>query len=159
MGNMVVSDFAILIEVFQEMLEGLEGDYQEAMTWTTRDQITEFSNFFIFGFCCRLQGEEIVKVDVAGFLKYLGVGAEHGECPHVVVPLSGRLEGVMGKIYHMMILARETESGILPGIWADRLSEFLRQRGRTNGSVFYQMVRGKQAKVGDSDGEFLDKLV
>jgi hypothetical protein len=45
-----------------------------------------------------------VKVDVAGFLKYLEVGAEHPECPHVVVPLLGRLKGEMGEIYHMMIL-------------------------------------------------------
>jgi hypothetical protein len=34
----------------------------------------------------------------------------------MVVPLLGRLKGEMGERYHMMILARETESGIQHGI-------------------------------------------
>jgi hypothetical protein len=58
----------------------------------------------------------------------------------------------------MMILARETESGIRPGLWADRLGKSLRRRGPTNGFVF-QTSRGKQAKIGAYDDEFLDRLV
>jgi hypothetical protein len=41
----------------------------------------------VFGFMCRLQGKEIVHVDIAaGFLKYLEVSREHPECPQLVVP-------------------------------------------------------------------------
>jgi hypothetical protein len=74
-----------------------------------REKLMEFSNLMIFGFCCGLRGEEIVKVGVTGFLKYLEVGAEHDECPHMVVPLLVRLKGEMGERYHMMILARDGE--------------------------------------------------
>jgi hypothetical protein len=74
------------------------------------------------------------------------------------VPLLGRLKGEMGECYHMMILARETESRIWPGSWANRLGKSLRQRGRTNGFVF-QTSRGEQAKIGAYDDEFLDRLV
>jgi hypothetical protein len=158
MGDMVVSDFALSVEIFRELLAGLEEDFQEAPSMTERDQLTEFANLIIFGFCCGLRGEEIVKVDVSGFLKYLEVGADHDECPHVVVPLLGRLKGEMGERYHMMILARETKSGIRPGIWGDRLGACLRRRNRSNGFVF-QSSKGRQAKVGDYDDEFLERLV
>jgi hypothetical protein len=63
-------------------------------------------------------------------------------------------QGEMGKICHMMTLARETESGIRPEIWVDIIGEFLRQRGRTNDFVF-QRARGKQSKANDYDDEFL----
>jgi hypothetical protein len=45
---------------------------------------------------------------VAGFMKYTRVEAKHDECPHVDVPLLGRLKGEMGgrSLYSMMILAR-----------------------------------------------------
>jgi hypothetical protein len=158
MGDMVVSDYALSVEIFRDMLDGLEREFLETTSDAAADSVTEFANLIIFGFCCGLRGEEIVKVDVAGFLKYLGVGAEHDECPHLVVPLLGRLKGEMGERYHMMILARETESGIRPGLWADRLGRSLRRRGRTNGFVF-QTSRGKQAKIGAYDDEFLDRLV
>lgn len=59
--------------------------------------ITEFANLIILGFCCGLRGDEIVKVDVAAFLKYMRVEAKHDKYPHVVSPLLGRLKGEMGR--------------------------------------------------------------
>jgi hypothetical protein len=100
MGDMVVSDYAISVEIFQEMLAGLEEDFQEATTITARDQLTEFANLVIFGFCCGLRGEEIVKVDDAGFLKYLEVS---------VVPLLGRLKGEIGERNCARNLGRQAE--------------------------------------------------
>jgi hypothetical protein len=73
-----------------------------------------------------------VKVDVVGFLKYLFAGGEHEECPHVVVPLLGRLKGETGVRYHTVIFARVTNSGLEPGKWADRLGESLRRRSIRN---------------------------
>jgi hypothetical protein len=74
-----------------------------------------------------LRGEEIVKVNVSGFLEYLEIGSQHPEFPHLVVPLPGRLKGEIGERYHMMILARETASGFQPGEWADRLAGSLQR--------------------------------
>jgi hypothetical protein len=158
MGDMVVSDYALSVEIFRDMLDGLEGEFLEATSDAAADSMTEFANLIIFGFCGGLRGKEVVEVDVAGVFKYLGVGAEHNECPHLVVPLLGRLKGETGECYHMMILARETGSGIWLWLWADRLGKSLGQRGRTNGFVF-QTSRGKQAKIGVYDAEYLDRLV
>jgi hypothetical protein len=58
----------------------------------------------------------------------------------------------------MMVLARETDSGIKPGVWGDRLAESLGRQGRTNGPIF-RNKKGQQAKIGLYDDEFLDRLV
>jgi hypothetical protein len=133
----------------------LEQEWTEAGTDQNRDKIAEFANLLIFGYLCGLRGEEIIMVDVLGFLKYPEIGSQHPEFPHLVVPLLGRLKGEMGERYHMMILARETASGIQPGKWADRLAGSLRRMERQNGFVF-QNARGKQAKIGSYKDEFLD---
>jgi hypothetical protein len=76
----------------------------------------------------------------------------------VVVPLLGRLKGETGERYHMMILARVTNSGLEPGKWADRLGESLRRRSIRNGFVF-QTAKGKQSRIGDYEDDFIDRLV
>jgi hypothetical protein len=125
MGDMVVSDYAVLAEIFKELLAGLDLDWEEAASDAARDKLIKFAKLLFFGYCYGLRGEEIVKIDVAGFLKYLIAGSEHEECPHVVVPLLGRLKDETGERYHMMILARVTTSGLEPGKWIDRLGELL----------------------------------
>jgi hypothetical protein len=158
MGDLVVSDCALSVEIFRELLVDLEEEWMKATTDQGLDKIVEFANLLIFGYLCGLRGEEIVKVDVSGFLKYLDIGSQHPEFPHLVVPLLGRLKGEMGERYHMMILARETASGFQPGKWADRLARSLQRVGRRNGFVF-QNARGKQAKIGSYEDEFLDRIV
>ena len=69
----------------------------------------------------------------------------------------GRLTGETGERYHMMILARTTNSGIEPGKWADRLESSLRHPSVRNGFVF-KTTRGNQAKIGNYEDEFLDRL-
>jgi hypothetical protein len=101
MGDMVVSDYAVSAEIFKELLAGLDLDWAEVASDAARDKLIEFPDLLFFGYCCGLQGEEIMKVDVAGFLKYLITGSEHEECPHVVVPLLGRLKGETGDRYHI----------------------------------------------------------
>ena len=81
MGDKVVSDYGLSIEIFNEIMESLELEWREATTEAERDKITEFANLMVFGFVCGLRGEEIVKVDIAGFLKYLQVSRDHPECP------------------------------------------------------------------------------
>jgi hypothetical protein len=60
--------------------------------------------------------------DLGGLMKYLEKGRNHKSCPHLIVALLGRLKGETGEHYHMMVLmARESRSGILGGVWADRV--------------------------------------
>jgi hypothetical protein len=49
----------------------LKMEWIEATKDQSQDKIAEFANLLIFGYLCSLRGEEIVKVDVLGFLKYL----------------------------------------------------------------------------------------
>ena len=157
MGDLVMSDYAVSIELLHELLRQLEEDWEETKSVRARDKIVTFANVLTFGFGCALRGEEIPKTDAAGFLKYLEVGAQDEKCPHVVVPLMGRLKGETGERYHLMILSRRTTSGIECGKWADRLGESLRRRGIVSGPVFLNHKK-KQAKIGDFQDEFVFRL-
>jgi hypothetical protein len=57
----------------------------------------------------------------------------------------------------MCVMARETNSGIVGGIWADRVVECNLANNRQNGYVFTK-GRARQAKIGDFEDEFINRL-
>ena len=122
-----------------------------------RDALCEFATILITGYLCGLRGEEIMKMDISGLLRYIEAGAQHREYPHVVVALIGRLKGETGERYHIIILARVTRSGINAGTWMDRLCSSLRRRERSNGFVF-QKDDGQRRNILSYDPEFHDRL-
>eukprot|EP00980_Cylindrotheca_fusiformis_P022604 scaffold9499_cov94-Cylindrotheca_fusiformis.AAC.1 len=136
MGDATVTDFALSKPIYYEILKHLEGDYQAS-----------------------LRGEEGMKIDVAGFLKYLEIGYEHPTHPHVVLPLLGRLKGEQGERYHMIFMARVTNGGMRAGVWADRLGLLMYyHKGWRNGWIFRQ-PDGEQARIGKYDEEFITRLI
>lgn len=157
MGDVVVTDFALSKPIFIELVKQLELDWTEATTDGERDLVAEFAGLLIIGYLLGLRGEEIVKVDIGGLAKYIDVGAQHSEHPHVIVPLVGRLKGETGERYHMLPMARVTKSGIQAGLWMDRLLRSLWRRSRRNGFVFVN-GRGQQRKIGFYNAEFYDRL-
>lgn len=157
MGDYTVTDYALSKEILMELLEDLEFDYQRAETDAEKDEIVWFANLLVIGFLNGLRGEEIMKVDVAGLLKYLDVGAADEKHPHVIVPLIGRLKGETGEQYHMFPMARVTKSGIAAGKWADRLGIALVRQGRRRGFVFVN-ARGTQSQISDYNPEFIVRL-
>ena len=86
------------------------------------------------------------------------VGKLHAEHPHLIVPLLGRIKGETGERYHMMILARETQSGIRAGLWADRVAAANKERKRERGPVL-RNKKGVRAKIVDSESEFLERMI
>ena len=122
MGDVVRSDFAVTSEIINALLVTLNEEWEDAISLEARAKISEMAFVLVAGYCCGLRGEEIVKIDLAGLVKYLQVGKEDTEHPHVIVPLLGRIKGETGERYHMMVLARETQSGIKAGLWADRVA-------------------------------------
>ncbi len=112
----------------------------------------------VSGCCCGLRGEEIVKIDLAGFLKHIEIGKQDVEHPHVIVPLIGRMKGETGERCHMCVLARETRSGTQARTWADRVAAVNKQRGRQRGPLF-RNKKGLRAKIGDFENEFLERLM
>jgi hypothetical protein len=157
MGDVVRSDFAVTADIMNALLVTLNEEWEDATTLETRAKVAEMAFVLVSGYCCGLRGEEIVKADLAGFLKYLEVGRQDVEHPHVIVPLIGRIKGETGERYHMCVLARETKSGIQGGIWADRLAAVNKERGRYRGPLF-RTKKGHRAKIGDFESDFLARM-
>lgn len=157
MGDVTVSDYALSLNLFWELLVQLERDWNGATTERKRFGIAEFANLVNFSFLTGLRGEEVMKVDLAGFLKYLDVGAEDPRHPHVMITILGRLKGETGERYHLLPMARVTRSGVMAGKWADRLARLMIGRGRTNGWIFRDRS-GVQAKIGSYNDQFFSRL-
>ena len=136
MGDVVKSDYAVTSEIVKELLEQLDSEWEVASCDSERKRIADMGLVIAAGFLCGLRGEEIMKVDLGGLMKYLDPGRDHATCPHLIVALLGRLKGETGERYHMMVMSRVSRSGIVGGIWADRVVEVNRRNGRTKGYVF-----------------------
>jgi hypothetical protein len=119
-----------------------------------KKRIADMGFLLSVGFPCGLRGEEIMKVDLEGLIKF---GRLHPRNPHLVVALLGRLKGETGERYHIMIMACESQSGILGGVWGDRVVEVNRHGGRNKGYVFTK-GRNRQARIGDFEDEFINRL-
>jgi hypothetical protein len=158
MGDVVRSDFAVTSQIIKALLETLNEEWEDAVTLETRTRIAEMAFVLVAGYCCGLRGEEITKIDLAGLLKYLEPGRLDTEYPHAIVPLIGRIKGETGERYHMMVLARETKSGIQAGIWADRIAEVNKARKRDRGPVF-RTKKGHRAKIASFEAEFLERMI
>jgi len=157
MGDLVITDYALSKEIFRELIAHLELDWSLARDDDARFHVAEFANLLIFLYLIGLRGEEGMKVEAAGFLQHLDAGYAHEEFPHVIVPLLGRLKGETGERHHLLPMARTTQSGLQAGLWADRLGMLLVGRGWTNGWI-YRDRNGGQAKIGDYDSQFIDRL-
>jgi len=158
MGDVVRSDFAVTSDIINALLRSLNEEWEDAASWEARAKIAEMAFVLIAGYCCGLRGEEIVKIDLAGLLKHLEVGKQDVAHPHVIVPLLGRIKGETGERYHMMVLARETQSGIRAGLWADRVAAVSKEHKRERGPVF-RNKKGERAKIGDFESEFLERMI
>jgi hypothetical protein len=121
MGDIMVSNYALSKALYIELIKQLKEDLEDAYTNAEQDKVGLFANLLNFWYLCGLRGEEIMKMDIMGFLKYLDAGAADLNNPHVIALLIGRLKGETRKRYHMMVMARVTASGVMTGRWADWL--------------------------------------
>jgi hypothetical protein len=157
MGEEVRSNFALSIKVLHKILGHLDSKWHNARTMEARKEVTEIACFFVLAFCLGLWGEEVVKMDIAGFLTYFEAGRLHAEHPHVMIPLLGRFKGETGERWHLLPIVWRTRSGIEAGVWASRMKMSLEERRRLNGFVFSDK-KGKQAKASTMEPSFFDEL-
>jgi hypothetical protein len=157
MGEEVRSDFALSVRVLHLILGNLDTKWTEAATAAKRREVVEIGFFLVVNFCLGLRGEEVVKMDVAGFLTYFEAGKDHGSFPHVMVPLLGRFKGETGERWHLLPIVWKTRSGIEAGVWATRMKASLAERRRTHGFVFANR-KGKQAKASVFEPRFFEQL-
>jgi hypothetical protein len=145
MGEEVRSDHALSVKVLHKILGHLDRDWLGARTIEVRKEIVEIAFFLVAGFCLGLRGEEVVKLDISGFLTYFEAGRDHPVHSHVMVPLLGRFKGETGERWHLLPIVWKTKSGIEAGVWATRLKESLLERRRLNGFV-YANTKGNRSK-------------
>jgi hypothetical protein len=157
MGEEVRSDFALSIWVLHKILGHLDNEWEAARTAAKRKEVVEIACFLVLAFCLGLRGEEVVKMDIAGFMTYFDAGKGHSEHPHVMVPLLGRFKGETGERWHLLPIVWRTRSGIEAGLWASRLKESLEERRRLNGFVFSDK-KNKQAKASALEPIFFEQL-
>ena len=120
---------------------------------SNKESITLFASLLNFGYLCAIRGEEFMKVEILGILKYLDTGVNNPKFKDVVVALLGRIKGELGERYHMLIIPRVTSYGVMASRLANKLVLGLIQKGRRNGFVLVEKV-GKYARIGSFNGEF-----
>jgi hypothetical protein len=157
MGEEVRSDYALSVQVLHQILANLERRWLDATAPARRKEVVKIAFFLVVQFCLGLRGEEVVKLDVAGFLTYFESGRDHAQDPHVMIPLMGRFKGETGERWHLLPLVWKTRSGIEAGVWAGRMRELLQERQRLHGFVFAN-ARGKQAKAAVYEPRFFEQL-
>jgi hypothetical protein len=150
MGDVVNLYYAVSKEMVVMLLRDLEDDWSMAVTDKERFKLPRMAMIMLCGYLCGLRGEEIMKVDISGFLRYLDTGADDSVRPHAIIPLLGRLKSEVGERYHMQVVVRVTQSGIHAGMWCDRMKFLLVGRKKTNRFMFGDK-NGKQRKIGYCD--------
>jgi hypothetical protein len=144
-GQMLVQDLAISIEVILAVQEYLEEQWSMARTETEKRSVSEMGVIFIICFCLGLRGEEMLLIDIAGCRKHMVETRAHST-PHVLVALWGRFKQQPGECHHLMPVVEKTASGLRAGEWLVRLLETLGRQGIINGKLL-QGKRGKTVRI------------
>jgi hypothetical protein len=144
-GQLLVQDLAILIEVLLAVQQYLEEQWSLAQTGTEKRSVSEMGVLFVICFCLGLRGEEVLLIDIAGCRKNIEATRAHAR-PHVLVALWGRFKQTPGECYHLMLVVEKTASGLRAGDWLARLLESLERQGITSGKLL-QGRRGKAVKL------------
>jgi hypothetical protein len=87
MGEEVRSDYALSVKALHKILGNLDARWRTAAVAPRRKEVVEIAFFLVLTFCLGLRGEEVVKLDITGFLSYFENGENHLDHPHVMVPL------------------------------------------------------------------------
>jgi hypothetical protein len=157
MGEEVRPDFALSVSVLRRMLGGLDKQWVEARSSETRKLVVEIAMFLVAAFGLGLRGEEVVKMDIAGYLTYVEAGRDHEAHPHGMIPLLGRFKGEIGERWHLLLIVWKTRLGIEVGTWSTWLVESLLERNRRHGFV-YADKKGKQTKASTLEPRFFELL-
>jgi hypothetical protein len=164
-GERIVQDAAISIGVMlatQAMLETEWATAEAAGHETTSLEVAEHATFFLFLYCASLRGFEGPKVVLHDLRRQIiapGTPAAAHTSPHVALPLSGRFKACSQDQRHILIpVAYETNSGLRPGVWAQRLIALLEKRGVTSGWLF-RTATGEQRRMAHFEERFYDLLL
>jgi hypothetical protein len=126
MGDVVVRDQALTIDVLAGLLELLEGEfYGPARTDVSKFEVTLLGAALTLGFSTALRGEEFGCCLLGQTADETVQSLRHPRRPHVMVVLKGIFKGQGGiERHHRFPLAPSSGSGVLQNeIWLLRLLE------------------------------------
>jgi hypothetical protein len=110
------------------MLWHLDREWVEARMIEIRKAVVKIAMLLASAFGLGLRGEEVVNMDIAGFLTYYEAGRNHSKDKHVMIPLLGRFKGKTGERWYLLKMVWKTQSRIEAGTWATRLKDSLIER-------------------------------
>jgi hypothetical protein len=145
-GQLLVQDMAISIEVILAVQDYLEAQWNLTRTDAEKRSVSEMGVIFVICFCLGLRGEEMLMIDIAGCRKHLVETRQHST-PHVLVALWGRFKQQPGECHHLMPVVDRTASGLRAGEWLVRLLDCLERQGVVNGKLL-QGKRGEHVRLG-----------
>jgi hypothetical protein len=164
-GERLLQDAAISIGVMlatQAMLEAEWATAEAAGDDSTLLDTAEHAAFFLFLYCASLRGFEGPKVVLHDLRRQIVAPGEPAAVhtrPHVALPLSGRFKARSQDQRHILIpVAYETNSGLKPGVWAQRLITLLERNGITSGWLF-RTPTGEQQRMAHYEAKFYDLLL
>jgi hypothetical protein len=164
MGDTHHPDLGISIEIMVELMKQFERDWRAVeknqRDWRGKKRVIFPALFSIVAYCGALRGEEVPLMDLVGVRRhhYEGMNHPQAEKRHTLAALLGRFKTETGEKYHLMPLAKESASGLKPGLWMERMLEWYREQGIGNGPVF-RSGDGDRAKALDFQVPIFEKLL
>jgi hypothetical protein len=165
MGERTKQDAAISIAVMKCQQELLEEAWRQALEQgDTQEQrrVAEHGAFFLFLYCGSLRGFEGPKILLTSLREQIvtpGSARAEREPPHVGLTMLGRFKARSQEQRSILIpVAYETASGLLPGLWAERLVEILEAAGIRTGWAF-QDAEGEQRSMSYFNDTFYQLLL
>jgi hypothetical protein len=159
LGQRVRQDAAISIGVMLHLMTIFDSDYEQSDSTTNRRRIVEGANFALWSFCANLRGYEVPRV-ILTFLRQFRQPNKIGDVgAHIGLPMSGRFK-LRGNMEQNLLLfvAAETQSGLKPLLWANRLVETLESVGVVKGWAF-QRSDGSPQHMSDFEEAIFDRLL
>jgi hypothetical protein len=165
MGDLSIQDAAWTPDLIMEVLIEFEADWERVegtvmANAERRKQEAEMLFPAIMGevsYVLGLRGEELPLMDLAGTRKNSARGRLHPTRKHGVVALLGRFKNEIGENCHLMPVPFETESGLKPMVWLNRMLGWYEEAGIKTGPVFRDK-KGERARYGDFEFSFLSRM-
>jgi hypothetical protein len=133
MGQLVIQDKAISVELLLAVIQVVDGRVRDAETLNKKAWWVSVGAYLTVGFCISLRGPEGFMLDLGALRKYLEKGRQGPGVPFVTIPLLGRFKGEEHFRQHLLFSAARTSSGFQPRKWLDGLVMIREQQGRTTG--------------------------
>jgi hypothetical protein len=148
-GDRRKRDAAISIEqmiAVQALLEVEWQDASEQQDAVAQRRIAETACFFLIGYCGSMRGFELPKALLTNLRHTLhDQPGPHGHKPHAGVFFLGRFKARSNAEKKILVfLAAETNSGLRPVLWLDRLVKLLEALGIYSGWLFQDTHAGQR---------------